>query len=392
MQTNFTLQHEILRNTVIEAGFVSNRAIKQVLDQNINQTRIYDGFLGDFNELRAFQSSAVPTSPDNTLVRIFGTPAAAITGIGATPVRQGSVGAAANTIDTSNYTRYAAGVSQFYLRNFPQFTNVILTTNAGRTYYDSLQLSLRRQVGSLKGAINYTFSKTIDNVSTDGGGNNGPLDNYNLRLNRTVSDIHRPHTFNWSASYSIPFGKGKLIGGNMPGWLDRIAAGWEIGSLGIITSGQPLSISSGIYTGPNVTDFGPLGSNIGSLANHSGTDRSIGKIERYAGGVRFFTPEQAALFSVPAPGIIGNAGRNTFTGPGFFNTDVSIVKRFRIYGERTFLTFRAEGYNLLNTVNFIAPSLNLQTPQTFGVISATPVGASNQSGARILQFALRLDF
>ena len=393
MQTNFTLQHEILRNTVIEAGYVSNRAIKQVLDQNINQTRIYDGFLNDFNEIRAFQASAAPTSPNNTLVRMFGTPAAAITAIGATPVRQGSVGAAANTIDTSNYTRYAAaGVSQFYLRNFPQFTNVILTTNAGRTYYDSLQLSLRRQVGSLKGAINYTFSKTIDNVSTDGGGNNGPLDNFNLRLNRTVSDIHRPHTFNWSASYSIPFGKGKLIGGNMPGWLDRFAAGWEIGSLGIITSGQPLGISSGIYTGPNLNDFGPLGSNIGSLANYSGTDRSIGKIERYAGGVRFFTPEQAALFSVPAPGVIGNAGRNTFTGPGFFNTDVSIVKRFRIYGERTFLTFRAEGYNLLNTVNFIAPALNLQTPQTFGVISATPVGASNQSGARILQFALRLDF
>jgi hypothetical protein len=57
-----------------------------------------------------------------------------------------------------------------------------------------------------------------------------------------------------------------------------------------------------------------------------------------------------------------------------------------------FVTFRAEGYNLLNTVNFSTPGLNLQTPQTFGVISSTPTGASNQSGARILQAALRLDF
>lgn len=393
MQTNFTVQHELMRNTVLEAGFVSNRGVKQLLDQNVNQTRIYQGFLNDFKELQAFQANNTAPSANNSIVRIFGTPAAAITAIGATPVRQGSVGAAANTVDTNNNARYAAaGVSQFYLRNFPQFTNVIMSTNSGRTSYDSLQLSLRRQAGALRGAINYTFSKTIDNASADGSGNTGPLDNYNLSLNRSLSDIHRPHTFNWTVSYSLPIGRGRAVGGGMPDWMDRVVAGWEVGSLGIITSGQPLSISSGIYTGPNITDFGPLASNIGALANYNGTDRSIGKVERFGGGVRMFTQEQAALFSVATPGSIGNAGRNTFVGPGFFNTDLSLVKRFRIYGEKTFVTFRTEAYNLLNTVNFNAPAVNLQTPQTFGVISSTPTGASNQSGARILQFALRLDF
>lgn len=388
LQTNFTVQHEILRGTVIEAGYVSNRAIKQVMDQNVNQTRIYDGFLNDFKELQAFQANATPTSANNTLVRMFGTPAAAIAGIGATPVRQGSVGAAANTIDTSNFSRYAnAGVSQFYLRNFPQFTNVWINTNAGRTYYDSFQFSLRRQAGAVRGAINYTWSKTLDNSSVDGGGNNGPIDSYNLALNRALSDIHRPHTFNWSASYILPIGKGKLIGAAMPDWADRFLAGWEIGSLGIITSGQPFNIGSGIFTAPNTTDF-----SAGTIANISGTDRNFGKIERFGGGVRFFTPEQIARFSVPAPGTFGTVGRNTFRGPGFFNTDASLVKRFRVAGERVFVTFRAEGYNLLNTVNFSTPGLNLQTPQTFGVISSTPTGASNQSGARILQAALRFDF
>ncbi len=392
-QLNVTIQREIMRNTVVEAGYVSNRGIKQLLDQNVNQTRIYgNNFLRDFNELRTFQANNANPSADNALVRMFGTPTAAINGIGATPVRQGSVGAAANTIDTSNYTRYtAAGLSPYYLRNYPQFTNVILSTNMGRTSYDSLQLSLRRQAGALKGAVNYTWSKTIDNNSSDGGGNTGPLDNYNMRLMRARSDADRPHTFNWSAAYTLPFGRGKRFGGNMPDWMDRIVAGWEIGSLGIITSGQPLSISSGIFTGPNVTDFGPLASNLGALADYNGKDRSIGKIERFGGGVRFFTPEQIALFSVPAPGSIGNSGRNTFRGPGYFSTDMSVVKRFRLR-EKMFVTFRAEAYNLLNTVNFVAPSVNLQTPQTFGIISATPVGAANQSGGRILQGALRFDF
>ena len=384
MQLNFTVQREIARNTVLEAGYVSNRGVKQLLDQNVNQTRIYDGFLRDFNELRAFQANGAATSASNALVSMFGNATAAINAIGATPVRQGSAGAAANTIDTSNFARYAAaGVSPYYLRNFPQFTNVFVSTNAGRTSYDSLQMSLRRQAGALKGAINYTWSKTIDNISADGGGNAIQLDSYNFSLMRARSDIDRPHTFNWSASYTLPFGRGKLIGRDMPDWVDRIAAGWEVGSLGFLTSGQPLNISSGINTGPT--------NEIASFADYQGTDRNIGKLERFGGGVRFFTPAQVARFSVPAPGSVGNSGRNAFRGPGFFNTDLSLVKRFRIT-EKSAVTFRTEAYNLLNTVNFSAPGLNLQTPQTFGIISATPTGAANQSGARILQFALRVDF
>jgi hypothetical protein len=134
-----------------------------------------------------------------------------------------------------------------------------------------------------------------------------------------------------------------------------------------------------------------LATNLGSLVDYSGTDRSIGSVQRFGGGVRFFTPEQIAMFSTPAPGSIGNSGRNTFRGPGFFNTDMSLVKKFRV-AEHVAATFRAEAYDLFNTVNFSPPSVNLQTPQTFGIISSTPTGASNQSGARILQGALRFDF
>ncbi len=385
MSWNLTVQRELFRNAVLEVGYVANRGIKQVLDQNVNQTRIYQGFLNDFQELQRFQTSAANLpSANNALVRMFGGAQAAINAIGATPVRQGSVGAAANTIDTSNFARYAnAGVNQFYLRNYPQFTNLWLTTNAGRTYYDSLQASFRRNSGALKFAINYTWSKTIDNASADGSGNTGNFDNFNLALSRGRSDIDRPHTFNWSASYTLPIGRGKLIGGNMPDWVDRFAAGWEVGSLGILTSGGTLTISSGLTTGPN--------NNVNSMANFTG-DRNIGSSQRYANGVRFFSAEEIARFSVPVAGSIGTSGRNAFRGPGFFNTDLSVVKRFRIYGERTFVTFRAEAYNMLNFVNFNAPAVNLQTPQTFGIIQSTPTGAANQSGARILQMALRLDF
>ncbi len=389
LQMNFTIQRELARNTVLEAGYVSNRGIKLLLDHDLNQTRIYSsGFLKDFQELQAFQASSTPTSAGNNLVRIYGTAAAAITAIGPNPVRQGGVGSAANTVDTTGYTRFAAaGVSQYYLRNYPQFTQVWLSTNLGRSAYDSLQVSVRRQQGALKGAINYTWSKTIDNASVDGSGNTALLDSYNLKINRALSDIDRPHTLNWMVSYTLPIGRGRLLGGGMPDWVDRFAGGWEIGSLGIITSGSTMSISSGIATGPNQFSFATSG----HLADYAGTDRKIGQVERIGSGVRFFTPEQFSRFSVPVAGSVGNSGRNAFRGPGFFNTDLSLVKRFRL-AERKFITFRAEGYNLLNTVNFLNPNLNLQVPATFGLISGTPTGAANQSGARILQGALRFDF
>ena len=392
-QLNFTIQRELVRNTVLEVGYVSNRGIKQLLDQNVNQAQIYtSGFLSDFKELQAFQANSTPVSAGNTIARIYGGAALAISAIGATPVRQGAVGLAASTVDTNGYTKYAAaGVSQYYLRNFPQFTDVYVSGNGGRTSYDSLQVSLRRQQGALKGALNYTWSKTIDNASSDGGGNTGSLDSFNLKTMRALSDIDRPHTVTWSLVYSLPVGRNKLVGGKMPDWADRLVGGWELGSLGIVTSGQPLSISSGVLTGPNTVAFGPLASNLGALADYSGTDRSIGGIERFGGGVRYFNAAQLALFSVPVAGSSGNGGRNTFRGPGFFNTDMSLVKKFRIT-EKLAATFRAEAYNLLNTVNFSAPSVNLQTPQTFGIIASTPTGASNQSGARILQGALRIDF
>lgn len=374
MQMNLTIQREVIRNTVLEVGYVGNRGIKQLMDVNYNQPRIYGDFLGAFNELNALRANTPAT---NTLVRMFGGNAAtAVSTIGATNLQQGQVGTAANTIDTSNYTRYAtAGLNDFYLRNFPQFQTLVGATNSGRTYYNSFQSSLRRSSGALRFAINYTWSKTIDNSSVDGSGFTVPVDSYNLRLNRGLSDIDRPHTLNWSASYSLPIGKDKLILGSMPGWADRIIGGWEIGSLGLWTSGPTMTISSGLNTGPTTSN---------TWANFTG-DRKIGTVERVGNGVRFFTPAQVAMFSQPVAGFIGSSGRNAFRGPRFFNTDLSLVKRFRIL-ESLSATFRAEGYNLLNNTNFAAPALNLNTPQTFGVISGTT------GSPRIFQLALRVDF
>ena len=103
-------------------------------------------------------------------------------------------------------------------------------------------------------------------------------------------------------------------------------------------------------------------------------------------GVYYFTPAEIANFSEPAAGSIGSSGRNTFRGPGFFNIDASMVKRFEL-AERKYLTFRAEAYNVINHPDFANPTVNLGgATSAFGRIS----GVVNNP--RIMQLALRFDF
>jgi len=372
------LQREIFRNTVIEAGYVGTHGIKLFMDINLNQPRIYEDFLPAFLELQAFKSLGTPVSASNALVRIFGSPAAAIKAIGANTIDQGAVGYAADSMDRNSrqYPLYAnAGLSDFYLRNFPQFNRVIVGTNDGRSYYDSLQVSLRRQAGALKFAANYTFSKSMDNISAEGFLFTSPIDNFNVRLNRARGDYDMPHAFNASLAYTLPVGKERHFAGNAPRWVDSLIGGWDVGVLTLWQSGRVVTYQSGRSTGPTTGS---------SYVNYSG-DRNIGKVIRKADGVYWLTEEEISRFSYPAAGEIGTGGRNAFRGPRYFNVDVSLVKKFKI-GDRHAVSFRAEAYNLFNNVNFATPNNNLAMPSTFGKI---PNIVGNP---RFLQLALRYEF
>ncbi|MFN0168394.1 MAG: TonB-dependent receptor [Bryobacteraceae bacterium] len=372
---SLTLQREFFRNTVIEAGYVGTHGVKLFMDLNLNQPRIYEGFLDSFRELQVLRAR---TPAANTLVRMFGSPTAAIAGIGgANMLDQGAAGRAAESMDRTRYGSYAAaGVSDFYLRNFPQFNQLIVGTNDGRSYYDSFQLSLRRQAGALKFAANYTFSKSMDNISVDGNGFTSPIDNSNVRLNRARGDYDIPHAFNSSFIYTLPIGKGRHVAGNAPRWVDSLAGGWDVGLLTMWQSGRVLTYLSGRATGPTANS---------SYVNYAG-DRNIGSVMRKGDGVYWLTPEEIGGFTYPAAGEIGTGGRNAFRGPRYFNIDMSLVKKFTIT-ERHSVSFRAEAYNLFNNANFDAPNANLASPATFGRISSTTVG-----NARILQMALRFEF
>ena len=387
MSYGLNVQREVLRNTILQVGYIGNRGVKLFMDVDVNQPRIYGAFQNDFRELAANLTTPANVSPSNLFVKVFGSAASAISAVGSTNITQGRVGTIVNTIDVTNYAKYnAAGISNYYFRNYPQFTQVVQGTNNGRSSYDSLQVSLRRSAGAFQFGANYTWSKSIDNISAEGNGFTTPIDSYNLSLNRARSDFDRPHSLNVSMFYTIPFGKGQRFGGNMPRLLDTAIGGWQVGALQIAQSGQPFSVSSQRAT-VAVSGVG------NTYANYAGTDRTIGNVTRRGDGVYFFTPDQVAQFSYPDAFQIGNSGRNVFRNPGFIETDASLVKKFRIT-ENHNVQFRAEAYNLFNHPNFgfAAANLNINTPTSFGKFSQT-LGTQTSSGSsRTLQLAMRYDF
>jgi hypothetical protein len=377
----------LIRNTIVEAGYVGTRGIKLFYQDQINQYKIYgSGFLDAFKELQAYQAKKVSSvSASNPLVKIFGSADTAISRIGASNVTNGAVGTAANTVDTNYYSYYnQAGLPDTWLRNFPQFSTMYEGTNDGRSYYNSLQVSFRRQQGSLRFSANYTYAKSMDDWANEGNGTSAGsvIDYRNLSLNRARSDFDKPHTFASTASYTLPIGRNRRFLGAAPRIVDTLLGGWDIGVLTNWQSGTPLTITSGRSTGPN--------SGAGSWAVYSGTDRSIGAIDRQGNATYYFTADQRAQFTFPGVADYGNTARNTFRGPRFFNIDASLSKSFK-FTERIALKFRAEAYNTLNNVNFGNPGVSIASPASFGKISTT-IGPNSSGGARTMQMAMRLEF
>jgi hypothetical protein len=81
---------------------------------------------------------------------------------------------------------------------------------------------------------------------------------------------------------------------------------------------------------------------------------------------------------------VGHAGRNIPTSPPINDFDFQLFKQTAIHENQT-VEFRWEMYNVLNHTQWSAPSVNMESPSTFGVITGT-------APPRIMQFALRYAF
>ncbi|HJP93152.1 MAG TPA: carboxypeptidase regulatory-like domain-containing protein [Pyrinomonadaceae bacterium] len=411
---SLSLQREI-GNNVVEVNYIGKHAVHLLGAYNVNQVNIFASVPGvsEANFLDAFNKIRASSSYNSPLINLIMSGNAANNGgtarfraLNTTNITQGSVAAAALIVSqkTCASDDISAGICTsaqsgrrlldlygfpFLLQPYPQFTggfNVFDSNDYSN--YGGLQFIFKRRINAGLGfQFGYTFSKSKDNRSWDPSlstvstgsvqsASSTPFDLRDRNLNYTWSDFDRRHVFQGTYTYELPFGKGRKFLSRAPSIVDHIIGGWQMAGTVIWMSGRPFTVYSGINTVSNVVQ---------STADCNGCTRNSGQLVLESGRNFWFDAATRGQFAAPAPGSIGNTGRNFFLAPTYFQWDSSLSKRFRIT-ERVGFDLRVDARNVLNNPSFDNPT---------AVITSTIFGRINDSvtnNARRIQLSGKLSF
>jgi hypothetical protein len=237
--------------------------------------------------------------------------------------------------------------------------NITQAEGTGNSSYNALWVTgNQRLTRGLQLSASYTWSKSLDYNSLSSQGV-VVQNSYDLRGDHGISDFDARHRFVVTAIYELPFRGNQYV------------EGWQLAAIVQIQSGNPVNIVTS-----NVT--------VNGVANTlrpdvTGPISIIGSVERWF---------DTSVFT--AVDRFGNLGRNVVEGPGFNNTDFSIIKNTQL-GERMRAEFRAEFFDVFNHANFGQPGNVVGTPN-FGRITNTRFPTGESGSSRQVQVALKLVF
>jgi acyl dehydratase len=300
-----------------------------------------------------------------------------------------------------------------------QYSNINMRGSMGSGSYQSLLLGIQSQNihgTGLDIVANYTWSHSLDDLSSTfgdslqgGSGYIGSLGYTSLldpKLDWGSSDYDIRQRLTVSPIWAMPWFKtGSFIE-------KEVLGGWTISGIGTIRTGIPFSVYdyNDVYNGytvPRLTPSSPV-------TNYKvGTPQVIDPI---------VAPNQYAALTIPSPIANGPGGtelpfnttlgisdfgpfpaamtrRNSFRGPGAWNVDMALDKKFPITSG-VGMEFRAEGFDVLNhhnyyvnttTLDYSGPSTPMQVIEEKGGLGSLATGG-NHDERRFLQFSLKLFF
>jgi hypothetical protein len=245
---------------------------------------------------------------------------------------------------------------------------------SGRSNYNAFNTKLEhRGQGSIL-TFAYTWARSTDLKSAAAGigasgfnGWQGFLDNSDPERDYGLSDFDVDHRLVGSFVYNLPFGNGETFARDATGLKNAVIGGWQVNGIYTWQRGFPLTITA---------------ADAGGLNDTFGTNRADLVGDPDAGERTVNQWFNTAAFAQPAPGALGNLGRNTERGPGLNNLDLALFKNFTVTrGIR--LQFRLESFNALNHTQFATVSTN-RAAANFGVVTAARPARINQLGLKVL--------
>jgi len=279
----------------------------------------------------------------------------------------------------------------------PNYGRLRVWENTASSIYHAMQVSVRKQLSrGLQFSGNYTYSHSIDSGSTwqsVGTTVNGPAGGDGLTTDQTQPDLDRGnsvfdirHRLTFTYVWELPFFR------NGHGMLAALMGGWQWNGIWSLQSGahwspfddRPPSLQGDCSTPVPMNCVNEGGDyNLDGESNDRPNAIASNFHATHSQWVDGFNLP-GNFFSAPCLGCVGNLGRNTFVGPGYWAVDTSLVKNIRI-SERLQLQFRAEAFNVFNHTNFLlGDNTSLHDP-LFG-------SAGGTNPPRNLQFGLKVSF
>jgi hypothetical protein len=268
---------------------------------------------------------------------------------------------------------YTPGQTTPGARLFPAFSLVRPTFSEAKSWYDSLQASLRmRQTRGMSFLLSYTLGHAVDHVSgLNIGGENRPV------LPVTIGDeasVERALEFEkgdalFDVRHRFVVSFNAELPGPRQGAMGYLLGGWQVNGIVQTQTGFPFTVIDPVTSIRYLTNRPDV--------TCDPNDNAPNTVDQWF-DTSCFTRRPVAQTAEP-----GNQDRNTVRGPGFARTDLSFFKNVPLAGSHR-LQFRVEAFNIFNQTRFNNPGNQIGTA-TFGRITTAEDG-------RIVQLALKYNF
>ncbi len=435
-QWSVSVQREIQKSLIAQLAYVGTKGTHLTAVRDLNQLQPLASGLNPFLPGQPITSAVCS---DGALKNFFPTSITGAINASTAGIGPSSPGWINMVVACTGNPGFASGdgnllgTSADAVRPYPGFSNIISVENIANSSYHALQGTLREVTGPLTIGVAYTYSHSIDDSSDRSSANfTNSLD---IRSNRASSDFDERHMLNVNYVYSLPLirwidGFADLLGSDDSESASPKAApsnsgrqlrnalfdNWQIAGITTYQTGTPFSIiNGGSGDGTGASDNGGVGDGLG-VGSYADVIASPHGVKPYVssstnGSTLGPLLGNPGAFVAPQGLTFGNAGRNFMNNPSRINFNMSLLKHFKAFHEKSDVEFRAEAFNVFNHTQFriYDPSHpgntgnnvincygDITTQYSAGASSCLagnsflhPVDAHDP---RILQFALKLAF
>jgi hypothetical protein len=243
-----------------------------------------------------------------------------------------------------NGQTYIASIANPFSSGLQKPTEVNLTTYVGRAVTASPELRPNPYMQRWSFSVQREFrGRILLEV--------GYLNDSDAQPEKAIAEQDRAHRLTIASVYELPFGRGRLLGGNMNRWLDAALGGWQLQAIFQGQSGPPLAFGNIIFRG-NVRDIVlPVGERSITRWFNTGAPFEKDSTKQLGSNIRAFPSRLTGL-----------------RGPGDNYWDMSLSKTLKIT-ERLKMQVRTQWEGAMNHPQFNNPNM-APTNTLFGTITA----------------------